>query len=325
MRHVDPRFGALLRQLRTGQGLSLRELARVSYFSKSYLHDFETGARTPTREHAARLDDALAASGVLVGMVNDDDPLGYAAAHPRSTDAAAVETLAVRLADARRLEDEVGAASMLPATGAQLAAVGDLMRNARAPVRPQLVGVAAQWAQFAGWLHLAVGRTRRAGAMFDRALECALEVDDREMVATVLSFKGHAAWLAGDLGPMIGLTEAALRDHGVHVGQRAYDRYQLARGHAAAGAKQEAVEAVAAGADLAAETVGFVGPRPPWHYYRSQAFFDLEAGLVHQLRGDDSRAVELLQRGLAGLPAEMREAEWTGMYRTALARASASC
>lgn len=240
---VDPRFGGRLRKLREARGMSLRELAAATYLGKSYLHDFETGNRSPSLEHATRLDTELGAGGSLAAMVTEAAALGGAA------------ELAGRLAAARRLEDEVGAAPMLATATAQLDIVVDLARQARAPVRPGLVAVAAQWAQWTGWLHLATARWGRAGWWLDRSLEWAVEVDDRELTATVLSWRGYRACLMGDLGPAVGLTTAALRDPGTYVGGRAYDHYQLARAMALAGDRQPAVEALAAGVDLAAEAL----------------------------------------------------------------------
>lgn len=313
---VDPRFGARLRELRRARGMSLRELAAHTHFSKSHLHDFETGRRTPSLEHAARLDSTLRAGGTLAGLV-DTGPLAYAVEHPRRVDHDATEQLAEQLAAARVLEDEVGPVPLLPAAAARVDTLTDLARQARGDVRPQLVTLAGQWAQFAGWLHIATGRYHRAGLLLDRALEWAVETGDRDLVATVLSFKGHAAWLAGVYGPLVGLTEAALRDPTIHVGQRAYDEYQLARGYAATGDRAAAAEHLASGVDLAAEAVEYTGPRPPWHYYRSAGFFDLEHGLVRALLGEHTQARELVDRGLAGL-GDMAGAEWTGMYRDAV-------
>lgn len=315
---VDPRFPCRLRQLMSQRGMSVRELASLTYLAKSLVGDYTTGRRPPSPKRARDLDKALGAGGELAALVREDDPLTYAARHPGRVDRAAVAQLADQLAIARTTEDEVGAAPMLSTAADHLTTVAELAREARAPVRPALVAVGAQWAQWAGWLDLAVGRYGRAGAHLDRALEWALEAGDQEMVATVLSFRGHRAWLMGDLGSMVGLTEAALRDDQIHVGQRAYDRYQLARGHAGVGDRRPAVEALAVGADLADEAVAYTGPRPPWHYYRSTAFFDLEHGLVRAHLGERCRAEELVGAGLAGLPAEMRHAEWTAMYRAAV-------
>ncbi|MFI9639478.1 helix-turn-helix domain-containing protein [Micromonospora sp. NPDC051925] len=50
MSHVDPRFAAQLRALRTERRLSLRALGQLAHRGKSHLHDLETGAR-----HTGRL------------------------------------------------------------------------------------------------------------------------------------------------------------------------------------------------------------------------------------------------------------------------------
>lgn len=318
---VDPRFGPRLRVLRQQRGLSLRQLAALTHYGKSYLHSFETGARVPSRDAAGRLDQALGAGGALLALVAVDDPLAYAA-DLRRVDRAAVDRLAARLAEARHLDDVVGSAPMVPVAERELELLAGLLRDARGPARQSLVAVAGQWAEFAGWVSLATRRWGRAARWLDTALMWSVEAGDQELAATVLSFRGHGAWLAGEYGPMLGLTAAAMRDRGVFIGQRAYDHFQLARGLAQVGQRREAVETLAAGVDLAAEAVEHPGPRPPWHYYRSRAFFMLEAGLVWTLLGGYGRAAELLSAGLAGLPAEMRESEWTGMYRLALAEAS---
>jgi transcriptional regulator with XRE-family HTH domain len=306
---VDPRFAGRLRQLRTERGLSLRQLAAAAYLSKTHLSDFERGTRTPTPGHVAALDAALSAGGALTALLADPGPAELATA----------DQYAAALSDARRLEDQVGAAPMLTTASNRLAAVEALARAAGPRTRSGLVMVTGQWAQFAGWVHLAAGRYGRGRRLLSRALECATEGGDRELVATVLSFLGHAEWLDGRrVTPLLGLTEAALRDPAIHVGQRAYDHYQLARGHALLGDRIATVETLAAAADLTEETLAYTGPRPPWHYYRTRPFFDLEAALVHGVAGDRCRAEELLAAGLAGLPAELATAKWVGMYRAAV-------
>lgn len=336
---VDPRFPARLRELREIAGLSVRALTARAYVSRSYISELELGRKAPTVDIARRLDDALHAGGELAGLVtlatpdgmtgDDADRLAYTASRPRALDAATIDVLATLLAGQRRLEDAVGTLPVLPVAMTQLDLVARMVREARGPLRPRLVDVAGQWAQFAGWLHLAAGDDERAAALLDRAMEWAIEAGDDELVATVLSFKGHAAWLAHQVGPLIGLTEAALRDPTVYVGQRAYDWYQLARGHAAAGDTRPAMDALATGVDLAAEAAEFTGPAAPWHYYRTPAFFTLEAGLVHRLLGRDDRhhaerAVRLLTDGLADLPGDQAGAEWAAAYAGELVAAHLS-
>ncbi len=68
-----------------------------------------------------------------------------------------VQALATVLAAQRRLEDSVGSAVVIPAVDAQVAEIERMVIDACGDVRPSLLNVAAQWSQFAGWLHANVG------------------------------------------------------------------------------------------------------------------------------------------------------------------------
>ncbi|RZU48485.1 helix-turn-helix protein [Krasilnikovia cinnamomea] len=61
-------FGLRLRQFRQRRGLSVRQLAALSRYGKSYVHDLETGRRVPNPAVARRLDEALDAGGGLVHL-----------------------------------------------------------------------------------------------------------------------------------------------------------------------------------------------------------------------------------------------------------------
>jgi hypothetical protein len=194
-----------------------------------------------------------------------------------------------------------------------------------------MVGVAAQWAQFAGWLSSSSNRPADANQWLTRALEWATEVGDRDMIATALSFKGHVAWTLGQLGPMIGLSATAQRDRAVYVAQRAFNALQEARGHAMAGD----TTAVDRKLGEAEELIAIIGesddPPPPWsYYYRSPGFFDMVRGLVHRYLGrtnpaENERAIDALKAGRAVQPADMRESDWAGqfIFHTAVAYAQA--
>jgi transcriptional regulator with XRE-family HTH domain len=332
---VDPRFPARLRELRHERHLSLRELGRRAVYSHTYLWEFEKGIKAPTVDVAARLDDALQAGGELARMVatvrapltrDDEDRLVAAADKPRTVDRTMLDSLDVLLAEQRRIEDTIGAAPMIAPIIGQLTFVTRLVVEAARTLRPGVLDTAAQWAQYAGWLHVAVERPARAARWLDRALDWATEAGDSDLTATVLSFKGHQAWLVGQVVRTVELTEAARTIPAVYPGQRAYDAYQQARGLAVVGDRRLVDRLLGEAGELAAATVEHRGEVRPWHYYRLPAFFDLEAGLVHRLLGRDKprhtrRAVELLSTGLAGLPREMRDAEWTGEYSYHLAAA----
>ncbi len=61
-------FGPTLRALRTSQGLTLGDLARLVNYSKSHLSRVETGKKLPTADLARHCDDALGAEGSLISI-----------------------------------------------------------------------------------------------------------------------------------------------------------------------------------------------------------------------------------------------------------------
>jgi transcriptional regulator with XRE-family HTH domain len=327
-RPVDPRFPAAVRRRREQRGLSLRELARLAHVDPGHLSRIEAGKRPPTGELAAALDGALQAGGQLAALAavnevlteHDAGRLAYVARHPRRIDPTTVDSLAAVLAHQRRLEDAIGAAAMRGPVLAQLATVEDLVTEARGPVRAPLVDVAAQWAQFAGWLHAASGQGKRARGWYGRALEWATEVDDPDMIATALNLRGHLAWLAGQPGPVIGLSAAAGRLP-ARPGVRALAAQQQARGHALVGEAADVDRMLDLAAELAAAAAERPGEEPPWIYFYNGGYLAMQRGLAYRLLGRRDRAIEELRAGLASMPAEVRRSEWVTRYVLELARA----
>ncbi|GAA4608247.1 hypothetical protein GCM10023195_32160 [Actinoallomurus liliacearum] len=254
----------------------------------------------------------------LTGRLTLDDENRLVQATRRTTrpDSRVVESLAAILAEQRRLEDAVGSAPVLQVVRMQLPMVRQLVAEARGPVRPKLVDVAAQWAQFSGWLNIAVGDASAARMSLDRAAEHAEEIGDAAMVGTVLSWKAYLAERIGQIGPMVGMAQAAQRNR---IGPgHAYDLFLEARGHALAGETREA-ERLLGEAQTAVTDAEPASARPWEYYYLEPGFFALEAGVtnVYLGRNDPKRnaqAVEHLTGGLAELPTEMRNAEWAGEY-----------
>ncbi|MGW4502030.1 helix-turn-helix domain-containing protein [Micromonospora sp. NPDC004336] len=328
---VDPRFAAELRRLREARGMSLRRLASLVNHGKSLVHQLETGQTKPTVAVAARLDEALAARGALARLVADapdgGDRLAYATAHPRRVDAAAVRALAGLLAGYRRLEDAVGSGPIMGPVRVHLDAVTCLLRGARPDVRPSVLDVAAQWAQFAGWLSIARGEERAATAWHARALDWATEAGNSELVATVLSFQGHQAELRGDLPAMIRLSEVARRDRAVNAALRAYCAGQEARGLAMAGAAtREVLARLSEASDVSAQAAE--EPLSPWGYWYTPSFFAVQHGIVWRYLGAtdsraNDRALTLLTAGVGGVNEEAGGADWHGRNLVHLALAQA--
>lgn len=323
-------FGERTRRHMEAAGVSLRELARRTHYDAGHLSKVLAGRKPAAPDLAARLDDALAAGGELVGLVHkgrsseEEDRLAYVARHPRRVDKGAVDVLAGTLAQNRRLEDSIGSAPLLEPTVGQLRLIEDLVTEARGPVRSLLVDVAAQWAQFAGWLHANSGKHQAGNAYYDRALEWATEAGDVNMVSEALSLKGQQAWTLGHIGPVIGLSHAAQRDHSTFPGQRAISAAQEARGHAMAGDPDETDRKLDVAMNLATEATEKPGESPPWLYYHSPSFFDLQRGLAYRYLGRDdpernATAVAELFAGLEGLDEDERHSEWAADYVCQLA------
>lgn len=74
---VDPRFAPRMRELIKERGLSYRRLADLTFYAKSHLHGLATGARVPSPECAARLDEVLDAAGELAGYVPRPNSMGH--------------------------------------------------------------------------------------------------------------------------------------------------------------------------------------------------------------------------------------------------------
>jgi hypothetical protein len=98
-----------------------------------------------------------------------------------------------------------------------------------------MVHTGAQWEQFAGWLFANTGQAAEGDRCLSQALQMAVEAGEVNLVSEVLSFQGHAAYVAGNPGPVVGLSQAAQRDRSAYPGQLAISAAQEAKGLAMSG------------------------------------------------------------------------------------------
>jgi transcriptional regulator with XRE-family HTH domain len=329
-RVVDPRFRDRLVTLMTRVGTSAKALGIRANVSRSYLSEIINGIKMPSEEIAQALDDALSAGGQLVNLVSiaaladDRERLAAAAANPHRVGAAAVDALSRVLSAQRHLEDSVGAAAIIGPVVPQLDTVTAIARDARSVTRPKALYAAGQWAQYAGWLHTSMGNWDEARLWNGRALEWAIEVNDPNLIATILSYQAHVAWLNGHVSTTIGLAQAALRDPTVYPGQRAYDAFQAARAYAYSGDTLEAERLLDAANNIASQVDGWGGDVPIWQYYREPWLWELERGLVwlyvdRWRPGSAPTAAAHLRAGLDGMPEQMRASDWAAEYMVQLA------
>jgi len=304
-------IGDQIKAARLAAGLSLRAVAAIAYVNPGYLSQIERGQRTPSEDVVSRLARAL--------DIPDLSPVPVLATGG-TLNREAVVALAASLAAQRRLEDAIGAAPLVAPTTTQLHLVTGMVANAHGALRSEILDVASQWAQFAGWLHIAVGNYGGAIRCLDRATDWALERGDLNMLSTTLNLRGYIAWKRGKPGAMLSLSQAAGRDRRVTPGLLAMATQQQARAHAILGdadATDRLLDRAAEHAQKADRTA-----EPPWTYFYSPAYLRLQRGRAYRLLGRRAEAAEELAAGLAALPPEMARADWAATYRADLAAAT---
>ena len=330
-------FGEKMRALLAERGISLHKLAKRLPANQGYLSRVARDLKPPSPEMAKRIDTALGAGGELAALrpasplratlngrftPDDEDRLLAAARAPRRHDPGVIDALSTVLDGQRRTEDAVGSAPLLQPVTAQLAVVEDLVRDARGDLRPDVVRIGSQWAQFAAWLHANLGRLPKARRLYGTALEMATEVDDADMIATALNMQGHAAWLEGKVGPMLGLSQAAQRDARASAGVRALAAQQEARARALMGDAEMTDRKMDEAHELTLAAAARPGDEPPWIYFFNPDMLTMQRARAYLYLPDrQAEAVELLTAGLAGLAEELRRAEWAAFYLVDLARA----
>lgn len=327
-------FGEAIRRLMAERRVGLRELARQVHYDPGYLSKVVNGRKALSGDLARRLDVALDAGGVVAAFraipdlrcsltYDDGERFIQAARCPKRLDRGIISSLAEVLAAEHRLADQVDSVQMLKAVAAQLSVVLNLTREARPPLRGEVLGIAGQYAQFAGWLNADAMRLTVANAWHDRALGWAAESGDADMTATTLNLKAGVALLGRKVGPMIGLSQAAQRGTALNADVRALAVQLEARGHALAGDGDNAHRKLDEAACLIGNTAEEPGAGPPWTYGYSPAYLALQRGLAYLYLDRNARAVEWLSAGLTEMPPEAGQYEWFTGYRVQLAAAHA--
>lgn len=343
-------FPGALSALMSEQGISASELGRRVPCDRSLICRLRSGKHGPSEKMARRIDEVLGAGGELLALgrpqptrraviargllaaglasagpplfgtvdLDEQDRLAWAQARPQRADPAAAQSLGAVLAGQRGAEDAFGAAAVIGPVMAQLGGISEMVTGSRGRAHDALVDVAQQWAQFAGWLHVARRDFDGARVLFGQTLELAAEADDPTMTATVLRLRGYMAWLAGEPGPMIGLARAAQRDRRLAVSQRALAACVEARGHALTGDAHAAERKLGEIEELAARLAADPSQQRPWSYWATPQWFACDRGmtlgyLAHIPRYRD-QALAALTAGYEALDPDLRQSEWAADY-----------
>jgi transcriptional regulator with XRE-family HTH domain len=333
-------FAAALRALLAERDISQRALARGVPCDPALISRYASGAQEPSPRMAARVDEALGAGGELAALApvhalwhapgsltpDDEERLALAADAPSRVDAQVLDSLAGILAGQRVLDDRIGSEPLLTAARAQYDVTERLARAAPAALRSRALDITAQYGYFRGWLHESTGRLAAAERLYDAALGQAAETGNADLTSELISMKGHLAWMRGEPGEVVRLSQAAQRDPAAFPGQHAISAMQEARAHAVLG-DARAVSRKLADADRAS-ALAQERPedQPPWLYYHSPGFFTVQRGRAWLHLGARDRrysrmAVEALTAGVDALDDTARQSEWGASYLLHLARA----
>lgn len=204
-----------------------------------YISYFENGKRKVPDRLQQIFCEALKSTAEELGFDSSVSSFGVTklpelpAAHLASAGPAVITSLKLILEANVQADAQVGPAYLIPAVQSQLPVIEKICRMTRGPDHEQALRLGSQFAEFCGWLYHDSGDYETAMYWTDRALEYAVELDDRRVISYVLMRKSNIATDAGQPGHGLGLANAALKqDQRLTPRLRAVALRQRANAHA---------------------------------------------------------------------------------------------
>ena len=279
MIHVPPEtfspFAAELRRLRAERAVSLRELAALVHYGKSYLHELETGQKIPHPDVAERLDEALRAGGRLTATVPQPENTTNSelAALELSRRVAASDVGAETLTRLETTFDELAMAyptsppdELLIRVRRHLDYVTTLVDARKTLTQHRRLLVLGGWlALLRATLHIDLGHDTAADAYLTTAEQLATQAEHPEIAAWCLETRAWAVLTVGRYRDALDLSrqaqQVAPRDGSAFVQATAQEGRAWARLGDAAQTRRalDRVEHLAGGIPV---------PRHPEHHYR---------------------------------------------------------
>ncbi|WP_433528633.1 hypothetical protein ACQPYA_20060 [Micromonospora sp. CA-263727] len=180
--------------------------------------------------------------------------------------------------------------------------------------------VVAEWTQFVGWLHAEARNDGEAVRVLIEAANQADAVDSGPLAAQVENFRGYLERQRDNPRGIVRHFPAAYHTPGATALQRVGDAVQAAHGYALLDDRDAAVRLLGEASDL---TEAAEAEQAPVHaYWLTPTFSRMGLGLAYLALGDHAAGIDNLRAGLAGLPSDQRDAEWTQEYRHAPAVAT---
>ncbi|MFD1147366.1 helix-turn-helix domain-containing protein [Saccharothrix hoggarensis] len=322
--------GAVVALARRAHGLRQDELGALAGFSQSAISRLESGSNIAYDLRVLRpLQRLLGIPAHLLGLADHSlpvaadelDRLGFAGAADGGGGVVGLDLgslLAItgaavfsgpggtvsaealnRLRVLRRVINDAhnwrGSDALMSAARGLYDFVDRLRRSARGEQRRDLLGIAATYAEFLGWLHEETGDPRGAIQWTARALEQGQAADSGDLVAYSYVRMSQLAEADGDADRVAGLARAARREKDLSPMVRALALRQEARGLAGAGDEAACMDR------LDEARAEFERVTPPsddeyWIGYCSAAeHFELERAASWLALGRPNRAIEVYE------------------------------
>ncbi|MFJ1955358.1 helix-turn-helix domain-containing protein [Streptomyces microflavus] len=318
---VPLRFGAELRRLREGAGMTLKQLAKVTTYSTGHLSKIERGVNPPTMNLAQCCDAYFNAGGRLRRLLSAESRSAGNRARParRRVIVTGVGSLiAARMADGggvvhlgdqdlppdtlfheqlhqmKRLGQSLAPAAMLPVLRSQASTVTALASLATGSSRAGLLITASRFAEYIGWMAQESGDETAALHATAEAVELARAGGDTDLADYALVRRALVTYYNGDASRTIALARQAQRS-AAPPRVRGLAAQREAQGHALAGDERACRRALDRARDLLAADVDLSGGpvlgttqlKDPVSMVEGWCFYDL---------GRPQQAAEVLER-----------------------------
>ena len=325
-----------LAQRRKAVGHSQENLAALLGVDRSTVVRWEAADTAPQPWLRPKLAEAL---GITVheldGLLDDvSEPTGRGDAFSDARPG-----MSIRLSDGPRLDAVVehlreqwhllvktdnllGPRHALSGVLGQLETINELLATAGTAGRPQLVRLAAQYAESASWLYEDSGGAADARHWSGRALEWSIEADDPLMTSWVLFRRSQQAVPSGNAAQVLGLASAARRAAlDLLPPMRAALDQQEAQGFALDGDESAAHQKLDDAHTWAATDA--VGDARAGHgSFCTAAYIEIQRAGCWLTLGRPERAISLYEATLPGVPDVYRRDRGVALGRLASAYAA---
>jgi len=326
-------FSDALMRLMTARDVGVRELSRKSHYTYGHISNLRTGAKRPSPECAAELDDLLGAGGALSALMSGD-------AEP-TADAGWEFPAALPVTRVNAIEDDVnpaphliqfrqmladsdnlfGPLRIIPVVREHITVIQQLRYGRSGEDARELLGIQARYAESLAWLCQDGADFRSAQYWLDRALEWAHMAADQQWAAYTLARKSQLAGDMHDPASAIDLAEAAARLAGGGTRLRAAGATYKAHGYALAGDSLACLRTLDEAHEIAALPAD--EPGAPWTPWLSTGYVEIQRARCLTALGDHQQAAELFGRAISGIPPSLRRDRGVYLGREALAHAGA--